>query len=127
LDQIPRRFISTTALISSSVGPLGLGAISLGGGFSARNISSASHLSGTTQQAYIGGPTVPVDLRYSDSNRAYGLVFAAGISFRAGIIHLQPELRYIRLKESPLASGKLDSFQALIGISAGRGGANTRF
>ena len=98
-------------------------AISLGAGFSSRNISSVSHLSGT-QQGFI---TVPVDLRSSDSNWTYGPVFAAGISFRAGIIHLQPELRYIRWNDSPLASGKLDSFQALIGISAGLGGANTRF
>jgi hypothetical protein len=101
-------------------------AISLGAGFSARNISSASHLSGT-EQGYIGGPTVPVDFRSSDSNWTYGPVFAAGISFRAGIMHLQPELRYIRWNDSPLPAGKLDSFQVLIGISAGRGGANTRF
>jgi hypothetical protein len=101
-------------------------AISLGAGFSARNIFSASQISGT-QMVYPGGPTVPVDSRYSDSDWTYGPVFAAGISFRAGFVHLQPELRYVRWNDSPLQAGKLDSFQALIGISAGRGGANTRF
>ena len=93
-------------------------AISLGAGFSARNISSASHISGTQQLS--GMPTEPVDLRSSYSDWTYGPVFAAGMSFRAGFVHLQPELRYIRWNDSPLLAGKLDSFQALIGITAGK-------
>jgi len=95
-------------------------AISLGAGFSARNIFSASQISGT-QKLFLGGPTgPPVDLRSSYSDWTYGPVFAAGMSFRAGFVHLQPELRYIRWNDSPLQAGKLDSFQALIGITAGK-------
>ena len=95
-------------------------AISLGAGFSARNIFTASHIS-ATQMPSFGGPTgPPFDLRSSDSDWTYGPVFAAGISFRAGFVHLQPELRYIRWNDSPLQAGKLDSFQALIGITAGK-------
>src|SRR5215831_16801345 len=57
-------------------------AISLGAGFSARNIFSASQISGS-QQLFLGGPTgPPVDLRSSYSDWTYGPVFAAGISFR---------------------------------------------
>jgi len=102
-------------------------AISLGAGFSARNIFTASHISATQMPSFGGPMGPPFDLRSSDSDWTYGPVFAAGISFRAGFVHLQPELRYIRWNDSPLAAGKLDSFQALIGISAGLGGANTRF
>ena len=94
-------------------------AISLGAGFSARNNSSASHITGT-QIVYFGGPTVPVDLRFSERDWTYGPVFAVGTSFRSGFLHLQPELRYIRWNDSPLQAGKLDSFQALIGIAVGK-------
>ena len=95
-------------------------AISLGAGFSARNIFTASHIS-ATQMPSFGGPTgPPFDLRSSDSDWTYGPVFAAGISFRAGFVNLQPELRYIRWNDSPLQAAKLDCFQALIGITAGK-------
>jgi hypothetical protein len=94
--------------------------IFVGGGISPRNVIGNAHTYGTTVSLL---PATTFDFRTQGAANpwTYGPVFTAGIDLRAGIFHFQPELRYTRWNDSPFSFvTKVDSFQALIGISVGK-------
>jgi hypothetical protein len=92
-----------------------------GVGFSARNVAGTTHLSGTSSILTPGGiQTLPFNQTTSPSDWTWGPVVSAGADLRAGIVHVQPELRYIHWNDSPLGYlTKQDQVQALIGIAVG--------
>lgn len=95
-----------------------------GVGFSTRNVAGTTHLSGTSSILSPGGLQVtPFTQNTSVSDWTWGPAVPVGADFRAGIVHFQPELRYMHWNDSPLGYlTKQDQVQALLGIAIGKGG-----
>ncbi|HEY2382156.1 MAG TPA: outer membrane beta-barrel protein [Terriglobia bacterium] len=91
------------------------------GGFSTRNVAGIEEIYGAVS-AFPPYPGGPFDIRTSDgviaNHWTYGPVIGAGMDIRAHRFHFQPELRYIRWKDSPFSYvTKQDDLQALIGAA----------
>jgi hypothetical protein len=93
-----------------------------GVGFSARNVAGTTHLSGTSSIFTPGSiQTMPFNQTTAASDWSWGPVVSAGADFRGGIVHFQPELRYLHWNDSPLGYlTKQDQVQALLGIAIGK-------
>jgi hypothetical protein len=97
----------------------------LGGGFAARHVAGTKHTYGTHQQLLpVMTPPTAIDQRgAADVTEPWphGPVVSAGLAMHAGILHIQPELRYTRWNTAPFSFDmKLDDFQALIGVAIGK-------
>ena len=99
----------------------------IAGGVSSRNVAGIEHVFGTVTGGIpplaANGPAF--DMRTADgvmvNHWTFGPVIAAGVDFRAGKFHFQPELRYTRWNASPFSYiTKQDNVQALIGIVVGK-------
>ena len=98
--------------------------IFVGGGFSARSVVGTTQTETTVNLYPLGLPPTTAATSTSDIQKrwTYGPVISGGIDLRAGMFHLQPELRYTRWNSAPFPYGMhLDSFQALIGVGVGKG------
>lgn len=97
----------------------------VGGGFVARNIAGATtQVIGTNSGDGLATTTFDYnDNRYLLPNPwTFGGVAAFGFDIRAGLFHLQPELRYTRWSDSPFSPGyaRPNSVDALFSVAVGK-------
>jgi len=96
----------------------------VGGGFSSRHVSGTTHIFGTVS-GFGGIPPSTFDSQTNEGDLVhpwtYGITGGAGVTFRAGIFHFQPEVRFTRWQSSPFNfEMRQNSIQILMGVAVGK-------
>ena len=96
----------------------------VGGGFSSRHVSGTTHIFGTVS-SFAGIPPSTFDSQTNEGDLVhpwtYGITADAGVDFRAGIFHFQPEVRYTLWQSSPFNfEMRHTSIQLLMGVAVGK-------
>jgi len=96
----------------------------VGGGFSSRHVSGTTHIFGTVS-SFAGIPPSTFDSQTNEGDLVhpwtYGITADAGVNFRAGIFHFQPEVRYTLWQSSPFNfEMRHTSIQLLMGVAVGK-------
>jgi len=96
----------------------------VGGGFSSRHVSGTTHIFGTVS-SFAGIPPSTFDSQTNEGDLVhpwtYGITADAGVNFRAGIFHFQPEVRYTLWQSSPFNfEMRHNSIQILMGVAVGK-------
>ena len=96
----------------------------VGGGFSSRHVSGTTHIFGTVS-SFAGIPPSTFDSQTNEGDLVhpwtYGITADAGVNFRAGIFHFQPEVRYTLWQSSPFNfEMRHNSVQIHMGVAVGK-------